>query len=164
MMKLKAVLSLVVLALCLPGAASAENTSWTFSVGHFGVKAKDSVPDPLWYGVEYRFEPTFWGLVPSLGYARGGQGTYYIYHDMDRDFRFADDRMYIRLSSGPGYYRGERMRDLGSKLEFRSGIELGFRTERGITIGAAIYHLSNASTSSNNPGTEYATLNVTVPF
>lgn len=152
------------LVLLVPTTAIAEN-SWTFSVGHFGVKDKDSVPDPLWYGVEYRFAPLpFWQLVPSLGYARGGQGTYYIYHDLGREFRFADDRMYVRLSSGPGYYRGERMRDLGSKLEFRSGIELGYRTQGGTTIGAAIYHLSNASISSDNPGTEYATLNVTIPF
>lgn len=164
MMRLKLILSLCLISLLAPGAAFAER-SWTFSVGHFGVKAKDSVPDPQWFGVEYRFEPIrFWSLVPSVGYARGGQGAYYIYHDMGRDFRFADDRLYIRLSSGPGYYRGDRLRDLGSNLEFRSGIELGFRTERGVTIGAAIYHLSNASISSDNPGVEYATLNITVPF
>lgn len=161
-MKLKMLLCLLILL--VPTTALAER-SWTFSAGHFGVKAKDSVPDPQWFGVEYRFEPIeFWSLVPSIGYARGGQGAYYIYHDTGRDFRFADDRLYIRLSSGPGYYRGERLLDLGHRIEFRSGIELGYRTTGGVTIGAAIYHLSNASISSDNPGTEYATLNVTVPF
>jgi lipid A 3-O-deacylase len=163
-MRLTTVLMLCLLSLFLSGTAVADR-SLTFSAGHFGVKAKDSVPDPQWFGLEYRWAPIhLWQLVPSIGYARGGQGTYYIYHDLGREFPFFDDRMYIRLSSGPGYYRGERMRDLGHKIEFRSGIELGFRTTNGLTIGAAIYHLSNASISSENPGVEYATLNITMPF
>src|SRR5690606_14468327 len=101
--------------------------SLTVGAGIFGVKAKDRdrVPTNEWYQIEYRWSPIrFWSLVPSIGYARGQQGAYYLYHDLGKEFPFANDRMYFRISSGPGYYRGEQLRDLGLKLEFRTGFEL----------------------------------------
>lgn len=166
MTKTRVVLSLCLFSLLLSGEALADR-SLTFGIGHFGVKAKDRarVAHNEWYQIEYRWSPIrLWSLVPSIGYARGGQGAYYIYHDLGREFPFANDRMYFRISSGPGYYRAEQLRDLGHKIEFRTGFELGFRTPGGITAGAAIYHLSNASLSSRNVGIEYASLNITVPF
>lgn len=167
-MRTRVALLSALLFLSMPGAAFADR-SLTIGVGQFGVKAKDRarIADDEWYQIEYRWSPMHVlgiELVPSIGYARGQQGAYYIYHDLGKEFPFANERLYLRISSGPGYYRGEQLRDLGMKLEFRTGFELGFRTPGGITAGAAIYHLSNASLSSRNVGIEYATLNITVPF
>jgi hypothetical protein len=69
----------------------------------------------------------------------------------------------VRLSFAPGYYRAGGGKDLGYPLEFRSGIELGWRFHEG-RVGVELYHLSNASLARHNPGEESLVLTLALPL
>lgn len=158
----------VALAIMLGASQAAhaiEHTpSMVFAGGVIGVKAKDDYDDNQWLGVEYRWQPIrFWGLVPSVGIAAALNGSAYLYHDLGREFAVGDT-WYVRLSSGPGLFRNDGDIDLGSTLQFRTGIEVGARLRNKGRIGLVIHHLSNASTSSKNPGTETLTLLFAMPL
>jgi len=55
---------------------------------------------------------------------------------------------------GAGAYRQGEGPDLGSVLEFRSGIDLSRTLADGHQITVFLYHLSNASLGRRNPGVE----------
>lgn len=60
------------------------------------------------------------------------------------------------------YYRGDGKR-LGSFVEFRSTMELGWRFNDESRLTAAFGHISNAGLTDLNPGTEIATLYYHIP-
>ena len=53
--------------------------------------------------------------------------------------------------------------DLGGPVEFRSGLELGYESDRGWRIGLGFDHRSNAGIESRNPGLETVHLRLSVP-
>ncbi|MBT5810587.1 MAG: acyloxyacyl hydrolase, partial [Rhodospirillaceae bacterium] len=55
-------------------------------------------------------------------------------------------------------------KDLGNTVEFRSGVELAYRLDDRARLGVAFHHISNASLSDNNPGTETLTLTFSLPL
>ena len=61
------------------------------------------------------------------------------------------------------YEKGKGM-ELGFPQENRSSVELAYRTDSGMRIGAQFYHLSNASLGFRNPGTECLLLFVGLPL
>ena len=63
-----------------------------------------------------------------------------------------------------GGYRRGTAKDLGSVIEFRSGIEIAYRFGNAARLGVAISHISNASISDNNPGTESIVLSYSIPL
>ena len=60
------------------------------------------------------------------------------------------------------YYRGNG-KILGSVIEFRSGLEGGYRFDNNMRFGLSISHISNAKITRVNPGTEIASANVYIP-
>ena len=76
---------------------------------------------------------------------------------------FADDRLYVELSLMPGLYAAGDGPDLGSPLEFRSGIEIGYQAPAGWRLGLSADHRSNGGIVSDNPGLETVQLRISIP-
>lgn len=77
---------------------------------------------------------------------------------------YVTERLFITPSLGAGSY-GERAGiDLGSQLEFRSGIECGYDFKEAGRISAGFWHLSNAGLEDWNPGTELVALRYALPI
>jgi lipid A 3-O-deacylase len=69
----------------------------------------------------------------------------------------------VRLIFAPGYYHQGNGKDLGYPLEFRSGVEVGWRFGNW-RMGLELYHLSNASLARHNPGEESLALTLAIPL
>lgn len=74
------------------------------------------------------------------------------------------DRAYVQLFLMPGLYARGSGPDLGSPIEFRSGIELGWEARNGIRYGVTYDHRSNADISTTNPGMETIQFKISFPI
>ncbi|CCG08039.1 Putative uncharacterized protein [Pararhodospirillum photometricum DSM 122] len=72
--------------------------------------------------------------------------------------------VYVMPNTALGYYQRGGGRDLGYPLEFRSGLEIGWRFDGGMRAGVAMHHLSNANIGDRNPGVEELSLNLSIPL
>lgn len=132
------------------------------SVGQVGIA--DHLERPQWYGVEYRWAPSErWGIVPGAGYARSACGANYIHLDFRRPFQLTR-RWVLTPHFGPGVFNESDQIRLGHELQFRSGLELSYRTRRGKAFGFGVTHLSNGGIGRLNPGTETLTLSFAMPL
>jgi lipid A 3-O-deacylase len=115
-------------------------------------------------GVEYRWAPLgSWSLIPGVGFTLAETGAVYGYAALHYDFHLG--RTWILTPVlGAGLFRNGGDLDLGHAVEFKSGLELSVRVAGGWRIGLQGYHLSNASLSADNPGTEVIELVVAVPL
>lgn len=76
-----------------------------------------------------------------------------------------DSGWFVDFSLMPGYYdAGTPGNDLGSDLEFRSLLGLGYQFEGGQSLSLAITHKSNASLDTVNPGADAVLLRWHVPL
>lgn len=57
-----------------------------------------------------------------------------------------------------GFYNNGDGKYLGSFIEFRSTVELGFKFDNGMRLTGALGHISNAGLTSRNHGVEIATV------
>ena len=60
----------------------------------------------------------------------------------------------ISPSFTPGYYEKGSGKDLGSALEFKSEIKVGFDILKDSKLGYSYSHISNNDWGSTNPGTD----------
>lgn len=138
------------------GPASAdEPAAVAFSLGLFDTAAwLDDKGDfeALEGGVQLRGRTDwFWGLGPIVGVAATDEEAFWIYAGTRRPFALGEHWL-ATPSFAVSYYEEGDGKDLGHELEFRSGIELSYRFDGGSTLGLEYYHLSNASISDTNPG------------
>jgi hypothetical protein len=63
-----------------------------------------------------------------------------------------------------GLYSDGDGKDLGHVVEFRSAVEIAYRFDDRSRLGLSLYHLSNASLSDSNQGTEVVTLHYSYPL
>jgi hypothetical protein len=63
-----------------------------------------------------------------------------------------------------GYFHRGAGKDLGSHLEFKTGLELAYRFDDMSRIGIAFDHISNAGLTKRNPGTESLLLTYSIPI
>lgn len=133
------------------------------TAGKVGVLRSNAVEDRERVGVEYRFrEFGAWRLIPAVGYARARNGASFLYADVRHDFWLSNHWIVIP-SFGLGNFKGASNLDLGLSLEFRSGLELAYRFNNDFRVGIALFHLSNGSLGSHNPGTEALVMSVCIP-
>jgi lipid A 3-O-deacylase len=69
----------------------------------------------------------------------------------------------ITPSFGAGLYGRGDGRDLGSVVEFRSQLEVGYRFENEMRVSVAYSHISNANLSETNPGVDIISAYFHVP-
>lgn len=98
-----------------------------------------------WAGVEGTSRASFWGGAGILLDIPVG--------------RFS----FLPLAGVGGYEQGDG-KNLGSPLEFRTGVELDYRFANGSRVGAEFTHTSNAFVARHNPGTEAIIVNYQIPL
>lgn len=104
-----------------------------------------------------------WIFKPLVGVMGTSESAVYGYAGFLTDFYFGR-RIVLTPSFAAGYYLDGDGKDLGSAIEFRSGIEIGWRFNNRSRISAIFYHLSNAGIDDNNPGTEVLSIGYSYPL
>jgi hypothetical protein len=129
------------------------------SIGQLGILDEDS---PVRYGVEYRWRPGPWSIAPGVGFIIAEDDARYVYGDLHRDFPLGEHWV-TTLSFGGGLFWDGDDVELGHRVEFQSGVEVGRWFGTKWRAGLGFYHLSNGGLSEENPGTELLVLLITVP-
>ena len=112
---------------------------------------------------EYRFGDVLWILAPFVGVLGTGQGAFYGYGGFGFDVNFTE-RFVVTPSTAVGYFTRGAGIDLGAHTEFRSGAEFAYRFENLSRVAIGLYHISNAGIGKRDPGAEFATFVLTMPF
>lgn len=142
-------------------AASAHATEYlTASVGAFDVLDNNASTH---FGLEYRGERFWRGLLPVVGISGNTDGGVYGYAGLNYDIDLGRQWVLTPSFAVAGYSHGDS-HDLGGALEFRSMIEMDYRFENEHRLGVSFGHLSNAGIYDRNPGTEILMLNYSVPM
>lgn len=136
------------------------DTRMVLGIGDYNVLDKDQ-------SVEYRIEwhgAEFWrNFRPLAGYMTTADDAHYVYGGVVSDF-YLTDSIIFSLQSGIGYYERGNGKDLGHNIEFKSGAELAWQFQNNSRFGVRVYHLSNSSIDTKNPGTEILGVSYTVPL
>jgi hypothetical protein len=152
---------LVPLASPQGGELAAERPQVQLNAGVVGLLNRAS--NSWRYGGEYRFSPLGpWRLRPALGAVVAENDARYYFVGLRRDFPLSG-----RWVLTPGFditsYDEGRGIDLGSELEFRSGLELSHPVHRNWRLGIGVYHLSNGGFGDRNPGTNSLVGSLVIP-
>ena len=142
--------------------ASADDPSFiSVGVGWFDINDNEGAAD---LRVEYRSKAKIFGLVkPWAGVEITSDIAAYGVAGILADFFFGR-RVVLTPSFGVGVYADGGGKDLGSAVEFRSQIELGYRFDDRSRISFAFSHISNAHLTDQNPGSEIATIYYHIPL
>ena len=130
------------------------------SAGGFDVNDNETSAE---FRIEYRSSRKYLSLKPMIGLLGNSEGGIYGYGGVNLDIYFGR-RWVVMPNFAIGGYRRGGSKDLGSVIEFRSGLEIAYRFDDHSRLGFAFSHISNASISDNNPGTESAVLSYSIPL
>ena len=112
---------------------------------------------------QYRSDKKFFYLKPFAGidvnFDYGGM----VYAGVLMDI-YLGRRIVVTPTFAPGIYWQGDSKDLGYPVEFRSMLEVSYRFDNRSRLGVAFGHISNASLSKDNPGTELFLLTYSHPF
>tara|TARA_Y100001934_G_scaffold141859_1_gene170749 strand:- start:8947 stop:9615 length:669 start_codon:yes stop_codon:yes gene_type:complete len=130
-----------------------------FGIGYYDINDNKSTFE---LRVERRFAERFLKFQPLTGLMITGDKAFYGYGGISLDW--VHGNFILTPSFAAGLYLDGDGKDLGHAIEFRSALELSYQFKNRRRLGLMIYHLSNASLSDNNPGTEVLSLGYSVPF
>lgn len=148
-------------ALTLTGAARAEdNGLLALGAGGFDFDHNHTAAE---YRGEYRFGTGLWFIKPMIGAFGTSRGSVYAYGGFRGDFVLFDHYV-IMPNAAVGYYGRGNGKNLGSRLEFKTGVELAYRFDNAMRVGVAFDHVSNAGLTKTNPGEENLLLMVSIPI
>jgi hypothetical protein len=109
------------------------------------------------FNLEYRSSKKLLFLKPFGGVMGTTDSAGYLYGGFLVDV-YLGRRLVLTGNTAVGaYYNGDG-KDLGSWVEFRSGMELAFRFDNRARVGVGFHHISNAGIGDSNPGTEILSL------
>jgi lipid A 3-O-deacylase len=132
-----------------------QSPAWMISSGLYDVFDHD---EAVALALEYRSGKPLYLFKPIAGFLGTSGMAAYGYAGVGIDHA-ASRRVYLFPSIVAGVYRNGHGKDLGYPLEFRSGLEIGFRLRNRDRLAVAFYHISNASIGMDNDGTELLMLN-----
>lgn len=133
----------------------------TLGAGFYDINDNE---EAIEFRLEWRSGPKYlWIFKPLVGVMGTTDKAAYAYAGILTDFYFGR-RIVLTPSFAAGYYFDGDGKDLGSAIEFRSGIELGWRFDNRSRISAILYHISNANIDDANPGTEVLSLGYSYPL
>jgi len=141
-------------------AQSEEPALLTLGIGYYDINDNEDAAE---FRLEWRGKPLWWKLRPLAGIMGTSDAAVYGYGGIAFDF-YLGRRFLIAPSFAAGLYSNGDGKDLGSAIEFRSGLELGWRFDSGARLSAIFYHLSNASIDDINPGTEVLSIGYSLPL
>jgi lipid A 3-O-deacylase len=116
------------------------------------------------FRAEYRSGWGFFDVVkPFVGLQGTSDGTVYGYFGLGVDLHLGD-KLVLTPNAAVGLLDEGSGKDLGSPIEFRTGVEIAWRFENRSRLGLAFHHISNARISEKNPGTEVLSVIYSIPF
>ena len=137
--------------------ADKGNNEISFYTGTFDVIDKEGDDQTSLFGIEHKnpnlFRDTFLGKIsPISGGFMTGNSSVYLYTGIEGQYGVGPLR--ILPSFTPGYYEKGDGKDLGSVLEFKSEIKIGFDIFENSKLGYSYSHISNNNWGDSNPGTD----------
>tara|TARA_Y100000768_G_C23553680_1_gene484882 strand:+ start:66 stop:566 length:501 start_codon:yes stop_codon:yes gene_type:complete len=156
-MKIKVFIYVLFFIITKPYFVYSENLDISVYTGTFDVIDKEGDDQTSLIGVEHRntdlFRDTFLGkLAPVTGAFVTGKDSLYFYTGVEGQYNIGP--MKISPSFTPGYYEKGSGKELGSELEFKSEIKVGFDLLKDSKLGYSYSHISNNDWGSTNPGTD----------
>lgn len=155
------------LAIFLLGASVLASAAVPLDLAHltFGTGVYDFHENgrALEFRVEYHPGWKFAWLRPFVGLSGTTKGSVYSYFGLLAKVQITD-RLTLVPSAAVGAYEKGNAKDLGHRLEFRTGGEISFRIYDGFRLGVAYHHISNASIGADNPGLELLVATYSVPL
>ena len=163
--------------------ARSESTEWYqmpnllgFSVGYYDVLSNTPRKSAVDFRVEHRWGvsllPMVWSgfngwdpyfqMRPMAGVEATSDGALYGFGGFMFDILIGKHFFIAPNEVVGAYYRGNGKR-LGSFIEFRSTLEVGYRFDNNMRIAASFGHISNAGLTRLNSGTEILSGNVYIP-
>ena len=115
------------------------------------------------FRAELRFPVEQWAVRPFVGVEATTSQSFYGYTGILVDV-FVTDNFVLSPNFAVGLYAQGDARDLGSVVEFRSGVEAAYRWDNGARLGVVFHHISNAEIGDRNPGIETLSLNFAWPL
>ena len=166
-MKLKFVLTIFIILLFKQASALSENLDISVYTGTFDVIDKEGDDQTTLIGIEHRntdlFRNTFLGkFAPVTGAFVTGKDSLYFYTGIEGQYDVGPIK--ISPSFTPGYYEKGSGKDLGSALEFKSEIKVGFDILENSKLGYSYSHISNNDWGNINPGTDNQQITFSTKF
>ena len=137
--------------------AEQGDTDISFYTGTFDVIDKEGDDKTTLFGIEHKnpnlFRDTFLGkLKPVTGAFMTGNSSVYLYTGVEGQYGIGP--LKILPSFTPGYYEKGNGKDLGSVLEFKSEVKVGFDIFENSKLSYSYSHISNNDWGDTNPGTD----------
>lgn len=158
-------------AVILVGALSSAQADTTiatpslvsFGVGYFDVLENIEQNEATDFRFEYRSgKPLAWVLKPLFGVDVTTDKAGGAFGGVVADW-VINDHWVVSPSFAAGLWANGDGKDMGSAIEFRSQMELGYRFDNDWRITGAFSHMSNADIGDKNPGVEQVTLYLHMP-
>ena len=159
-MSLKASMAVVPFLLAAFAARAGGETSLVVATGQLGMRKE--IKHSLGIDVQVR-SPFRWELLrPLAGVLTSSTGGAYLYSGIVADIPLSGS---LQLSPGfaPGLVLAKGDRDLGSRIEFRSSLELSVNPGQSFRFGIVFSHISNARLGYRNPGVELLMFSIAIP-
>tara|TARA_B100002052_G_C15415136_1_gene390235 strand:+ start:9 stop:512 length:504 start_codon:yes stop_codon:yes gene_type:complete len=137
--------------------ADEVNSEMSFYTGTFDVIDKEGDDKTSLFGIEHKnpdlFRDTFLGkFKPVTGAFITGKNSAYFYTGVEAQYGVGP--LKILPSFTPGYYEKGDGKDLGSVLEFKSELKVGFDFFKNSKLSYSYSHISNNDWGDSNPGTD----------
>ena len=140
---------------------SDEPSFLSLGVGVYDIFDDSTAAD---FRAEFRWGKGFFDVIkPFVGVQGTSDGTIYGFVGIGVDLHFGD-RIVVTPNVAAGLLDEGSGKDLGSPVEFRSGLEIAWRFENRSRLGLAVHHISNAQLTDKNPGTEVLSLVYSIPL
>ena len=157
-MKFKIIISIFTMLFALNYAVADQgDTNVSFYAGTFDVIDKEGDDQTSLFGIEHKnpnlFRDTFLGkFKPISGAFMTGNSSIYLYTGVEGEYGIGP--LKILPSFSPGYYEKGDGKDLGSVLEFKSEVKVGFDIFENSKLSYSYSHISNNDWGETNPGTD----------
>ena len=140
-----------------PALAEEGNKEILVYTGTFDVIDKEGDDQTSLFGIEHKnpnlFRNTFLGkFSPVSGGFMTGNNSIYLYTGVEAQYGVGP--LKILPSFTPGYYEKGNGKDLGSPLEFKSEVKVGFNVFKDSNLSYSYSHISNNDWGDTNPGTD----------
>lgn len=150
--------SYLVLLLLAPFAARAEALpTVSIATGQLGMRKE--IPHALAIDVQVAGPWRWTVLRPVAGVLTSSNGGAYLYSGIAAEIPLTGS-LQLRPGFAPGVVLASADRELGSRLEFRSSLELSVAPVDSMRMGLSLSHISNAGFGYRNPGVEILTFNI----
>jgi len=113
-------------------------------------------------GLQYRIGRNTGPIHPLLGAMATVDGAFFVYGGFGIDIPIGR-RFVFRPSLAPGIYHQGQAKDLGTAMQFRTGVEVAWRLAGGWRVGVELDHISNSGYADTNRGAESLMVTVAVP-